>query len=353
MTTPRQQYIVRLLQNLELSLSRGERREESEPVSMLLRSAQQSRDPESVLESASAIATFGDLPLRLLWYAERYGDMPSSAVDAKVVEYQVEMLAQSLRTGRPAPPPGTAAPPEATAAGDQPKGAAPEMPPAEAATPQAGPVEAVPQGPSEEPASPRPAGIQSTDQPVPPEPASALPGGAVAKHVSEADRSGEETPAEEQPGFELVPVPPDAGGTTGEARLSPTSPPLEAAVRAFSAAVAAITHESFAGERFRGVQESSIRALMRNVERLHDTAMVSGDTDVTRFSEASSGFLMYLLEHRLFNDVRVVNFLDNASLTLHTAIETRIADDVDSLQQMAELLSNPAALFDAASNTKG
>jgi hypothetical protein len=134
----------------------------------------------------------------------------------------------------------------------------------------------------------------------------------------------------------------------------PATPlPLDAAVRGFSASVAAIRHEALPDDHFVGLNDFSLRGLLKSAERLRDTARESDDPDVSRFGVACAGFLEFVLEKQLFNDVRVVNFLDNASLTLYTAVDTRSVDDLDSLQQTAELLSNPAALLESASNTKG
>ncbi|MGB2960702.1 MAG: hypothetical protein WBD30_17615 [Bacteroidota bacterium] len=126
---------------------------------------------------------------------------------------------------------------------------------------------------------------------------------------------------------------------------------LETGVRRFSAAVANVRKDGYKGGEFVGLTRPAVEALVKETEHLHAAASVERNSDVVQFSAAFARFAQFVLEKGLLQDVRVVNFMENASLTLETAVGTTGADDYDSLTQTTELLEKPDTLLDLTTSS--
>jgi hypothetical protein len=126
---------------------------------------------------------------------------------------------------------------------------------------------------------------------------------------------------------------------------------LETGVRRFAAAVANVRKDGTKGGEFVGLTRPVVEALVKETELLHSAAAVERNTDVVQFSGAFARFAHFVLEKGLLQDVRVVNFMENASLTLETAVGTTGADDYDALHQTTELLEKPDTLLDSTTSS--
>jgi hypothetical protein len=143
------------------------------------------------------------------------------------------------------------------------------------------------------------------------------------------------------------------------ARSFPESPPSaegqtragqtgdwEEALRRFGIALDALRRDAFDEGRFVGLRRSFFDAIEHETDTLYEVAGAQKNEEVVRFAAAFKQFIQYLCQENLLSDVRVLNFLESANLTLQTAVHTLGPDDFDSLHQTTELLKNPATLFD-------
>jgi hypothetical protein len=137
----------------------------------------------------------------------------------------------------------------------------------------------------------------------------------------------------------------------GEEATGPGVHDLETGVRRFAAAVANVRKDANKGGEFVGLSRPAVEALVKETELLHSAASVERNTDVVQFSAAFAQFAHFVLEKGLLHDVRVINFMENASLTLETAVGATGADDYDSLHQTTELLEKPETLLDSATSS--
>ncbi len=100
------------------------------------------------------------------------------------------------------------------------------------------------------------------------------------------------------------------------------------------------------GGTFDHIPREFLEALLRNAHDLGVTAERKNEGDISRFANSVTTFVHYVIDRSLFNDVRVVNILDNAVLTLQTFLPSVGADDIDSLTQTVQLLADPATLLE-------
>ncbi len=103
--------------------------------------------------------------------------------------------------------------------------------------------------------------------------------------------------------------------------------------------------ESDGGE-FEQIHPEDLEALLRKAKDLGATADRENAADISRFAASVAVFLRYVTGRSLLGDVRVVNILDNAVLTLQTVLPSVGADDYDSLTQTIQLLADPATLLE-------
>ena len=133
---------------------------------------------------------------------------------------------------------------------------------------------------------------------------------------------------------------------TIDRREVPLVEDLPAALRRFHGAMEKMKKGAFEGGVFKGVEVSLLESVESEVEKLLQIATKENNHDVARFSSACLHFVRFVVDGGIFQDIRVVNFLDNANLTLQTVVETVGGDDYDSLQQTIHLLENPSTLLE-------
>ena len=131
----------------------------------------------------------------------------------------------------------------------------------------------------------------------------------------------------------------------GQSRMGRTGD-WDEALRRFGIALDALRRDAFDEGRFVGLRRSFFDAIERETDTLYEVAGAQKNEEVVRFAAAFKKFVQYLRTENLLSDVRVLNFLESANLTLQTAVHTLGPDDFDSLHQTTELLENPATLFD-------
>jgi hypothetical protein len=117
------------------------------------------------------------------------------------------------------------------------------------------------------------------------------------------------------------------------------------AVRDFGHAVEGLQRRSSPDGHFRGVDFGALAIVDGAVTRLLVAARGEGKKDIADFAEACAAFCRFVREEGLAHDVRCINLLDNAHLTLQTVIDAGSADDYDSLRQTIALLRNPENVF--------
>jgi hypothetical protein len=122
--------------------------------------------------------------------------------------------------------------------------------------------------------------------------------------------------------------------------------PAAAAVDAFGDAVEGVKREAHRDGRFVGVSEEMLTSLRSSARTLCTSAAFEENRDLAGFAEGMGRFLELVRFRGLSGDVRVVNLLDSANLTLQTALQTHAAEDYDSLQEITRLLESPLPLFE-------
>ena len=135
-------------------------------------------------------------------------------------------------------------------------------------------------------------------------------------------------------------LPAPAGPGTGEPKS------MAAAVDEFGVAVEALKAGAFREGQFSELTEELAARLRASVRPLSRAGALEENPDVGRFADAVARFLELVRARSLARDVRVVNLLDSANLTLQTAMQTHAAEDFDSLQEITRLLENPLPLLE-------
>lgn len=97
---------------------------------------------------------------------------------------------------------------------------------------------------------------------------------------------------------------------------------------------------------FQGINENQLYNILNELASLKENAVASGKQDAAQFGEACSEFIQYVLDNELLNDVRIINILDNANITVQTMFEAAGIEDNDSLQSTIQLLKRPKELLD-------
>jgi hypothetical protein len=128
-------------------------------------------------------------------------------------------------------------------------------------------------------------------------------------------------------------------------RRLPPSTDVTDAVEQFVKTLGELRRGATEGEIFHRIQLEHLEKLLQKAHDLGSTADREGSPDISRFAASSSTFVRYVLDRSLFDDVRVVNILDNAVLTLQTVLPSVGADDYDSLAQTNQLLADPTTLL--------
>ncbi len=142
------------------------------------------------------------------------------------------------------------------------------------------------------------------------------------------------------------------GGVPKAPESEPEEPPpppsqdLSDALVRFDAAVGILKQRSIQGDDFVGIEQPLVEILQEETDALRTVASADGNQDVIRFCTALSIFVVYVLDKAKLNDIRTMNIIDNANLTLQTVLQAMGAADYDSLQQTTQLLENPGTLLE-------
>lgn len=107
-----------------------------------------------------------------------------------------------------------------------------------------------------------------------------------------------------------------------------------------------LKRRSYDGEAFRSIDQSLLYRILDEAGTLGEAARSTGRADVEEFTVAVSRFLQHVLDDQLFHDARIVHLLDNANITLQTALDASGTEDYDALQQAIDLLKNPQTVLD-------
>jgi hypothetical protein len=140
----------------------------------------------------------------------------------------------------------------------------------------------------------------------------------------------------------------DAGSAEPRQKLVrlPPSSDVSQGVEEFVAALHELRRNATEGEQFREIRRDDLERLLQKAHDLGGTAQRGGSPDIARFAACASTFVRFVLDRSLSKDIRVVNILDNAVLTLQTVLPSVGADDYDSLAQTNQLLADPATLLE-------
>ncbi len=141
----------------------------------------------------------------------------------------------------------------------------------------------------------------------------------------------------------------NGGETTLTARPArrPPSQDVTGAMEQFVATVRELRRGADSGEGASPpASREQLEALLAQAQNLGATAERENAADISRFAVSVTTFVRYVIDRSLFGDVRVVNILDNAVLTLQTFLPSVGADDFDSLSQTIQLLADPATLLE-------
>lgn len=91
---------------------------------------------------------------------------------------------------------------------------------------------------------------------------------------------------------------------------------------------------------------NSLYRVLNEAGLIEKASLAAGKIEVAVFGSAVAKFIQYVIDAAVFHDIRVVNILDNANLTLQTVTESAGGEEYDSLQQMSALLEHPASLLE-------
>jgi len=120
---------------------------------------------------------------------------------------------------------------------------------------------------------------------------------------------------------------------------------LDEALDRFSRCIADVKRRLTRGGKLLRLDEDVVHRIKQESLLLQSAARFAEDNDVVRFCESLDHFLEYVMEHRLLGDVRVLNVIDNANLTLQTVMGIRVAEDRHALHQTSALLIYPETIF--------
>ena len=120
---------------------------------------------------------------------------------------------------------------------------------------------------------------------------------------------------------------------------------LYVSLHKFGRGVEELKRGSLEGGIFKGIQENRLYRILNELASLKEAAVAAGKEQVIHFGDACSEFIQYVLDNGLLNDVRIVNVLDNANITLQTVFEAAGIEDNDSLLSTIQLLKRPQDLL--------
>lgn len=142
-------------------------------------------------------------------------------------------------------------------------------------------------------------------------------------------------------------LPPVHGPEGARPTPPPEAPPeVSAAIESLGDLVKSIGRQTLDEQGFRGIPPRFLERLRKQAITLGRSAELENNEDVHQFSKAMERFIDLVITRDLAGDVRVLNMLDSAALTLQTASSTLAGEDIDSLQQTTQLLEDPLPLLE-------
>jgi hypothetical protein len=107
-----------------------------------------------------------------------------------------------------------------------------------------------------------------------------------------------------------------------------------------------LKQSAFSGERIEGVRRGLFDTALSQGGRLHQVCSARGNETLAQFAAAFSLFFRYVIEHELFDDVRVAHVIDHTSQVLGGIVEEAGAEDYGPLVQTIDMLHNPETLLE-------
>lgn len=129
----------------------------------------------------------------------------------------------------------------------------------------------------------------------------------------------------------------------------PISEPLESfyeSLHRFGRCVEQCKRRAGEADEFQGVETDALYRLLNECSLLETASLNAGRGDVTSFAVAFAGCVQHIIDHDLHRDIRSLNIIESANLTLQTSLEAVGGEDDDSLRQMVALLRHPEGLLE-------
>lgn len=139
---------------------------------------------------------------------------------------------------------------------------------------------------------------------------------------------------------------PSGGKKQNQFTLPPHSPALRTfylRLRECNGQIDLLRQTSIKGSMIEELSQDRLFFVLNSVVMLRDSALRLGRQDVIRFTLVFVNFLKYVLRNKLFDDVRVLNILENAGSTLQSVMDADAAPG--ALSDATELLENPETLL--------
>lgn len=113
----------------------------------------------------------------------------------------------------------------------------------------------------------------------------------------------------------------------------------------FGKSVEELKRASRDGTSFKKIDENRLFGILSELAAVKESGLAAGKESMVRFADACSEFLHYVLDMNLLDDVRIINVLDNANLTVQTVSAAAWTEDGDSLESTIDLLKRPQDLL--------
>jgi hypothetical protein len=132
-----------------------------------------------------------------------------------------------------------------------------------------------------------------------------------------------------------------AGSRAGESLAD-----LYNALHSFGKAIEEMKRRSYDRGKFTGIDVEMLYRLLNETAVLEAAATAASKEEVVWFAKSFSGFVHHVMDKNYLHDIRAMNVLDNANLTLQTVTQASGIEEYDSLSQTIELLQQPSRLLE-------
>jgi hypothetical protein len=99
-------------------------------------------------------------------------------------------------------------------------------------------------------------------------------------------------------------------------------------------------------ESLGGTGEQKLFGVLQSIEALQTLAAQQRKQRVLQFAIVFKNFLRFVLDRKMFSDVRLVHILEHANNSLHTILLESREEGQDTLQETTDLLKDPETLLD-------